>query len=274
MKNLILNNGVAIPAIGLGTFRAKDAEAYEAVLHALKVGYRHIDTAAIYQNEEDVGKAIKDSGVPREEIFVTSKLWPTELGFLSTKKAFFKTLERLGLDYLDLYLIHWPGSYEKNADAYQAMEELYDEGYIRAIGVSNFSFHHLEHLFETARIMPQVNQVETHLRLQNHKLQDFCMKHGIYLEAYAPLMSHFVHELLEEEALQEVAKKHQKTAGQVALKYLYDRDIIIIPKSSNPKRIEENLAIDDFILDDDDLLKLAKLQKARKYFPDPDNFNF
>lgn len=273
MKNHILNNGVAIPAIGLGTFRAKDTEAYEAVLHALKVGYRHIDTAAIYQNEEDVGKAIKDSGVPREDIFVTSKLWPTELGFLSAKKAFFKTLERLGLDYLDLYLIHWPGAYEKNADAYQAMEDLYDEGYIRAIGVSNFSFHHLEHLFETARIMPQVNQVETHLRLQNHKLHDFCMKHGIYLEAYAPLMSHFVHELLAEELLQDVAKKHQKTAGQVALKYLYDRDIIIIPKSSNPKRIEENLAIEDFTLDEDDVAKLTKLQKARKYFPDPDNFN-
>lgn len=274
MKELQLNNGVTIPAIGLGTFRAKDSEAYEAVKHALKVGYRHIDTAAIYQNEREVGQAIKDSQIPREEIFVTSKLWPTELGYLSAKKAFFKTLERLNLDYLDLYLIHWPGTYENNAEAYQAMEELYDEGYIRAIGVSNFSFHHLEHLFLTARIIPQVNQVETHLRLQNHKLQNFCMKHGIYLEAYAPLMSHFVHELLAEETLLEIAKKHGKTPGQIALKYLYERDIIVIPKSANPSRIEENLDLEGFTLDDDDDAVLAKLQRARKYFPDPDNFNF
>lgn len=274
MKTITLNNGVEIPIVGLGTFRAKDNEAYEAVLHALKVGYRHIDTAAIYQNEEQVGRAIKDSGLPREDIFVTSKLWPSELGFIKAKKAFKKTLSRLGLDYLDLYLIHWPGTYSQNADAYLALEDLYHQGHIRSIGVSNFGFHHLEHLLDTAQVIPQVNQVEMHVRLQNHKLHDFCMKHGIHLEAYAPLMSHQVHELLEDEILIKLATKYQKTVGQIALKYLYERDVVIIPKSTHPKRIEENLALEGFSFDDDDEAELYKVHRGRKIFPDPDNVHF
>ncbi len=269
-----LNNGQKIPAIGLGTFRAEEKDAYEAVLHALKNGYRHIDTAAIYQNEEAVGRAIKDSGVPREDLFITTKLWNGEQGYLSAKRALKKSLERLGLEYVDLYLIHWPKTYQKTADSYQALEEAYRDGLARNIGVSNFLIHHLEHLFDTAEIMPQVNQVETHVMLQNEILQEFCMKHGIYLEAYAPLMSHHIQELLENETLQGIAKKHDATIAQVAIKYLLDRDIIVLPKSVTPKRIDENFASLNLTLDDEDREKLRKLNRGRKLFPEPDNIDF
>ncbi len=269
-----LNNGVEIPAIGLGTFRSKDEDAYKAVLHALKNGYRHIDTAMVYGNESDVGRAIKDSNIPREEIFVTTKLWNGDQGYLSTKRALKRSLERLKLEYVDLYLIHWPKDYQKTADSYQALEELYKDGFTRAIGVSNFNFHHLEHLFDTAEIMPQVNQVECHVKVQNIKLQDFCMKHGIHLEAYAPMMSHHIDELLEVEVLQNIAKKHQASVPQIAIKYLIQRDIIAIPKSTTPKRIDENLKALAIQLDDEDMEAIRKLNSGRKSFPDPDNIDF
>ena len=274
MKIITLHNGVEIPAIGLGTFRAKDQEAYQATLHALKVGYRHIDTAAIYQNEEEVGKAIKDSGVPREEIFVTSKLWNTDQGYAEAKAAYQASLDRLGLDYLDLYLIHWPKTYAKAAASWKAFEELYDAGKVRAIGVSNFLFHHIEHLLETAKIVPMVNQVETHLFVQNQKLYDFCMEKGIYLEGYAPLASHEIAKLLENETLQAMAEAKGCSIPQIALKYQLDRDIIIIPKSGNPKRIEENLNIMDITFTDEEIETLKGLNNGRKFFPDPDNIAF
>ncbi len=267
----ILNNGVKIPAQGLGTFRAQENEAYEAVLHALKNGYRHIDTAAIYDNEDQVGEAIKDSGVPREELFITTKLWNNDQGYLKTKRAMKKSLKRLGLDYVDLYLIHWPSRYDLIADTWQAMEELYLDGYTRAIGVSNFNFHHLEHLFETAEIIPAVNQVETHVLVQNYTLQEFCMQHGIFLEAYAPLMSHHIKELLDIKELKKIAKKHHKTVPQIALRFLLEREIIIIPKSVTPKRIDENFDIHDFELDEEDMDTIFTLNRGRKFFPDPDN---
>lgn len=275
MKSIELNNGVQVPIVGLGTFRSKGESAYKATLHALKKGYRHIDTAQMYGNEEEIGRAIKDSKVPREEIFVTTKLANPKQGYLSAKKALHKSLELLGLDYVDLYLIHWPKSYEKTRETWQAFEELYYEGYTRAIGVSNFNFHHLEHLFETAEIMPAVNQVETHVGIQNHKLQEFCMMHGIYLQAYAPLMSHHIKEhLLSNETLKALAKKHKKTVPQIALKFLVMRDIIIIPKSETESRIEENLDLFNFELDEEDYEALLKVNNARKFFPDPDNITF
>ena len=267
-----LNNGVLIPAEGLGTFRAQDNEAYEAVLHALKNGYRHIDTAAIYGNEEQVGKAIKDSGVPREELFVTTKLWVDDQGYLKTIKALHKSLERLALDYVDLFLIHWPQSYELTRDTWQAMEEQYLEGFTRSIGVSNFNIHHLEHLFETSEIIPQVNQVETNVQVQNYKLQEFCMKNGIFLEAYAPLMSHHIKDLLNMDDLKKIAKKKKKTVPQIALRFLLQRAIIIIPKSVTPKRIDENFNIYDFELSDEEMNDIFKLNNGKKLFPDPDNF--
>ncbi|MFP4078383.1 MAG: aldo/keto reductase [Candidatus Izemoplasmataceae bacterium] len=269
-----LNNGVKIPAVGLGTFRAKENEAYEAVLHALKNGYRHIDTAAIYGNEEQVGKAIRDSGVPRDELFITTKLWNNDQGYLRTKEAMKESLERLGLEYVDLYLIHWPSDYALIADTWLAMEELYLDGFTRAIGVSNFNFHHLEHLLKTAEIIPQVNQVETNVHVQNYKLQEFCMKNGIHLEAYAPLMSHHIKDLLEIKELKKIAKKHGKTIPQVALRFLLQRAIIIIPKSVTPKRIDENLDLFDFELDKEDMKTIFTLNKGKKNFPDPDNIGF
>ncbi len=269
-----LNNGVKIPQIGLGTFRAQENEAYEAVLHALKKGYRHIDTAAAYRNEDQVGKAIKDSGIPREDIFVTTKLANSDQGYLSTKRALMRSLEELDMDYVDLYLIHWPKDYQLTADSYQALEELYMDGYTRAIGVSNFNFHHLEHLFDTAEIIPQVNQVETHVHLQNRKLQEFCMKNGIYLEAYAPLMSHKIKDLLDNETMQELAKKYDKTVPQIALRYLFENEIIIIPKSVTKAHIDSNFEISDFTLSDEDRKTLRGLNRARKIFPEPDNIDF
>ncbi len=275
MKTYTLHNGVDIPAIGLGTFRSKDEDAYKAVLHALKNGYRHIDTAAAYGNEEEVGRAIKDSGVDRKDIFVTTKLWNKDQGYLSAKRALKKSLDRLGLEYVDLYLIHWPKDYQKTADTWQALEDLYLDGYTRAIGVSNFTFHHLEHLFETATITPMVNQVETHLKLQNHKLQEFCMKNGIYLEAYAPLMSHHIKdELLNDEDVAEVAKKYDASNAQIALAFLAHRDIIIIPKSVTPSRIDENLESMNITLDDEDYKTLRAINRGRKFFTEPDNVDY
>ncbi|MFH5882215.1 aldo/keto reductase [Liberiplasma polymorphum] len=271
---VILNNGVEMPIIGLGTFRSKDEDAYKATLHALKNGYRHIDTAQAYGNEEEIGRAIKDSGIKREELFITTKLWNVNQGYLNTKRALMKSLERLGLDYVDLYLIHWPQSYEKTRDSYQALEELYYDGYTRAIGVSNFNFHHLEHLMETAEIMPQINQVECHVYLQNVKLQEFCMKNGIYLEAYAPFLSHHIKELLDDEKMQAVAKKYKKSVPQIALRYLIQKEIIVIPKSITPSRIDENLNVFDFEIDEEDMKVLRTFNKARKLFPEPDNIDF
>ena len=272
--NITLNNGIDIPVVGLGTFRAKENEAYQAVLHALKVGYRHIDTAAIYRNEHEVGQAIKDSGIPREDIFVTSKLWNDDQGYESARSAFQTTLANLGFDYLDLYLIHWPKTYEKAADSWRALEDLYKEGKIRAIGVSNFTFHHLEHLFETANIIPAVNQIEMHVGIQHEKLRAFCAEHKIILEAYAPLMSHEIGTLLNNETLKALAEKKKATIAQVALKYLVDLGVVIIPKSINPKRIEENLAIFNITFTEDEMKQLKALNNGRKFFPDPDNISF
>ncbi len=272
MKKLVLNNSVEIPAIGLGTFRSKSEEAYKAVKHALKKGYRLIDTAAAYGNEEAVGRAIAESGIPREEIFVTTKLWKEDLGYMSAKRAFRESLAHLGLDYLDLYLIHWPGDHDENKRAWRALEDLYFEGDVRAIGVSNFNFHHLEHLLEDVEIVPQVNQVETHLYLQNKKLQDYCMANGIHLEGYAPLMSQEVKTLLADETVAQIAEKHQKTPAQIAIRFLLELAIIPLPKSVTPARIEENFAVFDFGLDKADFTALRKLNRGKKIFPDPDNF--
>ncbi len=273
MIHFTLNNGIEIPAVGLGTFRSKDEDAYNAVLHAIKVGYRHIDTAAVYRNEAAVGRAIKDSGVPREELFVTTKIYNGDQGYMNTRRAVVASLEKLGLDYVDLFLIHWPVSYELSRDTYRALEDMHIEGYTRSIGVSNFNFHHLEHLFETAEIMPVVNQVESHVYLQNEKLQDFCMRHGIRLEAYAPFLSHKISELFKDETLQDLAKKYGKTIPQLVLRYQVEREIVVLPKSITPARIEENLDIFGFQLSEEDFKTMHSLNRAWKIFPEADNFS-
>ena len=274
MKKQKLNNDTLMPIIGLGTFRAKDEDAYNAVLAALKAGYRHIDTAAIYGNEEAVGRAIKDSKVNRKDLFITTKVWNTEQGYRGTLKQFNESLQKLGLDYVDLYLVHWFKGYDRLERTWNAFETLYDMGKVKAIGVCNFNIHHLQYLLDNAKIKPMVNQVETHVYLQNHFLQDFCTRNGIQLEAYAPLMSHNIEELLADETLKSIAKDHKKSIAQVAIRWLTQRDIVVIPKSTNPKRIKENLNVFDFELTDEDMTKINALNKGKKLFPEFDNISF
>ncbi len=274
MITYTLNNGVHIPAVGLGTWRSSSDDAYTATMTALKAGYRHIDTAFIYGNEEAVGRAIKDSNIPREELFITTKLWNTDQGYDATKKAFMVSLNNLGLDYIDLYLIHWFKGYEQAVASYKAMEELYAEGLIKAIGVSNYNVHHLMNILEHCDVVPAVNQVETHVKLQNHFLQDYCQKNGILLEAYAPLMSSKIDELLQNETMAFIAKKHNKTIPQVAIRWFIERGMIVIPKSITPSRIVANYDVFDFSLDEDDMLQIRGLNKGTKLFPEFDNVDY
>lgn len=274
MNSYRLANGVEIPMIGLGTWKSSEKEAYEATKYALENGYRHIDTASIYGNEESVGRAIRESNIPRSELFVTTKLWNTSQGYEETKQAFQESLDKLGLEYVDLYLIHWFKGYEKGLASWRAMEELYQAGKVRAIGVSNHNVHHLMYLLEHATVKPMVNQVETHVELQNNFLQDFCMEHGILLEAYAPFMSWRVGELLENETLLKIAEKHHKTIPQVTLRWLIQRGIVALPKSVTFHRIKANYEVFDFMLSEDEMETIKTLNKGRKMFPEFDNVTY
>ncbi|HHA9412652.1 TPA: aldo/keto reductase [Streptococcus pneumoniae] len=248
MNTYQLNNGVEIPVLGFGTFKAKDEEeAYRAVLEALKAGYRHIDTAAIYQNEESVGQAIKDSGVPREEMFVTTKLWNSQQTYEQTRQALEKSIEKLGLDYLDLYLIHWPNPKPlrendawktRNAEVWRAMEDLYQEGKIRAIGVSNFLPHHLDALLETATIVPAVNQVRLAPGVYQDQVVAYCREKGILLEAWGPFGQG---ELFDSKQVQEIAANHGKSVAQIALAWSLAEGFLPLPKSVTTSRIQANL---------------------------------
>ena len=248
MKSYTLNNGVSIPVLGFGTWKAENGEvAYQAVLEALKAGYRHIDTAAIYQNEESVGRAIRDSGIPRQEIFVTTKLWNTNHSYEEARQAFEESMEKLGLDYLDLYLIHWPNPKPlreneawktRNADVWRAMEDLYQEGKIRAIGVSNFLPHHLDALLETARIIPAVNQVRLAPGVYQEEVVDYRREKGILLEAWGPFGQG---ELFEKKEVQEIAAKYGKSVAQIALAWSLVEGFLPLPKSVTASRIQSNL---------------------------------
>ena len=243
-----LNNGVSIPVLGFGTWKAENGEiAYQAVLEALKTGYRHIDTAAIYKNEESVGRAIQDSGIPREEIFVTSKLWNTNHNYGQARQAFKESLEKLGLDYLDLYLIHWPNPKPlrendqwkiRNAEVWRAMEDLYQEGKIRAIGVSNFLPHHLDALLATAKILPAVNQVRLAPGVYQEEVVDYCREKGILLEAWGPFGQG---ELFDQEEVKEIAARHEKSVAQIALAWSLAEGFLPLPKSVTTSRIKSNL---------------------------------
>jgi methylglyoxal/glyoxal reductase len=270
-----LHNGVKMPWFGLGVFKVEEGpELVNAVKTAIQHGYRSIDTAAIYQNEEGVGEGIreglKEAGISREDLFVTSKVWNSDLGYESAIAAFETSLEKLGLDYLDLYLIHWPveGKYK---DAWRALETLYKEGKIKAIGVSNFQIHHLEDLMKNAEIKPMVNQVECHPRLTQKELKDYCKENGIQLEAWSPLMQG---EILDNQDLQEIATKHNKTVAQVILRWDLQNQIVTIPKSTKEHRIKENADIFDFTLTDDEMERIDGLNQNHRVGPDPDNFDF
>ena len=248
MKSYTLNNGVSIPVLGFGTWKAENGEvAYQAVLEALKAGYRHIDTAAIYKNEESVGRAIRDSGIPRQEIFVTTKLWNTNHSYDEARQAFEESMEKLGLDYLDLYLIHWPNPKPlreneawktRNADVWRAMEDLYQEGKIRAIGVSNFLPKHLDALLEIARVIPAVNQVRLAPGVYQEEVVDYCREKGILLEAWGPFGQG---ELFEQKEVQEIAAKHGKSVAQIALAWSLAEGFLPLPKSVTASRIQSNL---------------------------------
>ena len=243
-----LNNGVSIPVLGFGTWKAENGEiAYQSVLEALKAGYRHIDTAAIYKNEESVGRAIQDSGITREEIFVTSKLWNTNHNYEQARQAFEESLEKLDLDYLDLYLIHWSNPKPlrendqwkiRNAEVWRAMEDLYQEGKIRAIGVSNFLPHHLDALLETAKILPAVNQVRLAPGVYQEEVVDYCREKGILLEAWGPFGQG---ELFDQEEVKEIAARHEKSVAQIALAWSLAEGFLPLPKSVTTSRIKSNL---------------------------------
>lgn len=266
-----LNNGVEMPWLGLGVWQvANDEEVVNAVKSALDAGYRSIDTAAAYKNEEGVGKAIKESGVAREDIFLTTKVWNSDQGYESTLQAFEESRKRLGVDYLDLYLIHWPveGKYK---DTWRAMEELYEAGKIRAIGLSNFHPHHVKDLMTTAKVKPTVDQVEFHPLLNQQELRDFCKAEEIQLEAWSPL-GHG--KLLDHDVLKEIGKKYAKTPAQVMIRWDLQHDVVSIPKSSNPGRIKENGDVFDFELSHEDMAQINALNRNERTGADPDNFDF
>ncbi|AHC43207.1 glyoxal reductase [Bacillus amyloliquefaciens] len=270
-----LHNGVEMPWFGIGVFKVEEgAELVNAVKTALVHGYRSVDTAAIYGNEEGVGEGIRqglqEAGLKREDIFVTSKVWNADLGYEETLKAFDTSLEKLGLDYLDLYLIHWPVE-GKYIDAWRALETLYRDGRIKAIGVSNFQIHHLKHLMKETEIKPMINQVEYHPRLTQKELLAFCTEQGIQLEAWSPLMQG---QLLDHPVLQEIAEKYGKSAAQVILRWDLQNGVITIPKSTKKHRIEENANVFDFELSADDMKRIDDLNENLRVGPDPDNFDF
>lgn len=266
-----LHNGVFMPYLGLGVWQAGDgAEVEQAVTWALEAGYRHIDTASIYQNEIGVGKALNSSGIDRDELFVVSKVWNSHQGYDSTLKAYQDSLDRLGLDYLDLYLVHWPvaGKYK---DTWRAMEELYLQKKVRAIGVSNFLQHHLEDLQTTARITPMVNQMEFHPYLVQPELLRYCRNNGIQYEAWSPLMQGKVFSI---GIFEEMANKYGKTIAQIVLRWDLHKGVITIPKSVRKERIASNAALFDFELSDSDIALLDAQDRGKRFGPDPDNFDF
>ncbi len=278
-KNLqdttILANGIKMPWLGLGVFKVKDgAETVNAVRTAIKSGYRSIDTAAIYQNEEGVGQGIKQgleaAGISRKDLFVTSKVWNTDQGYETTLKAYETSLKKLDLDYLDLYLIHWPvkGKYK---DTWRALETLYDQGKVRTIGVSNFHIHHLQDLLQSSKVKPMIDQVEFHPRLQQKELRAFCLEQGIQFEAWSPLMQG---QLLDNLTLQGIADKYGKSVAQVIIRWDLQSGVVTIPKSIKEPRIIENSTVFDFELTAADMALIDSLNQNHRVGSDPDHFNF
>ncbi|MGG1215247.1 aldo/keto reductase [Micromonospora provocatoris] len=271
---ITLNNGLQMPGMGLGVFQVENDATAEMVKNAIEVGYRSIDTAAIYGNEAGVGQGIKlalaSTGLKREDLFITSKVWNDGLSYDETIAAYEDSLQKLGLDYLDLYLIHWPGK-DKYAESWRALEDLYDQGKIKAIGVCNFTVAHLEKLLTFARIKPVINQVEFHPRLQQVELRAFCDKHQIQLEAWAPLMQGG---LLEDETIAQIATKYGKSIPQVILRWDVQNGVITIPKSVRRERMMQNADVFDFTLTDEEMAIINSMNLEQRVGPNPDEFDF
>ncbi|WP_026174156.1 aldo/keto reductase [Effusibacillus pohliae] len=266
----VLHNGVEMPWLGLGVWRVKEGQEVEsAVRWAIEAGYRSIDTAAIYGNEVGVGRAIRDAGVRREDLFITTKVWNADQGYESTLQAFEQSRKKLGLDYIDLYLIHWPvkGKYKAT---WKALEKLYKDGFVRAIGVSNFQIHHLQDVMADCEIKPMVNQVEFHPLLTQKELLGFCQAQQIQLEAWSPLMQGN----LDHPTLAELSRKYEKTPAQIVLRWDLQQQVVTIPKSVTHSRILENANVFDFELSTEDMGKIAAMNRNKRFGPDPDNFDF
>lgn len=260
-----LNNGVEIPVVGFGTFKIDNKDVKDLVLSALELGYRHIDTASYYNNEEGIGEAIKQSGLKREELFITSKLWLDDLGYNNTIKAFEKTMKNLKLDYIDLYLVHWPRPLA--IESWKALEEFNAQKRARAIGVCNYKKQHLEELIEASNIIPAINQIELHPKFQQQETYEYCMKKNIAVEAWSPIMKGKVAEM---ETLIAIGDKYNKTPAQVALRWHLQNNIIVIPKSAHQERIKQNLDIFDFNLTDQDMSDIKVLDADIRLGFDPD----
>lgn len=266
-----LHNGVEMPYLGLGVYLSEEGkEVEDAVNWALEAGYRHIDTAAIYGNEKGVGNALKNNSLPREEVFVTTKVWNSEQGYQSTLDAFERSRELLDLEVVDLYLVHWPvaGKYK---ETWKALETLYQQGKVRAIGVSNFLEHHLRDLLEEAKIVPMVNQMEFHPYLQQSALLDFCSDKGIQYEAWSPLMQGNIFDI---PIMKDLAEKYDRSIAQIVLRWDLQRGVATIPKSSKKHRIEANAALFDFALAPEDMQVLDAMDQGKRFGPDPDTFDF
>ena len=269
---IILNNGVEMPQLGFGVWQVPDDEAERAVATALEAGYRSIDTAAIYGNEKGTGRGLASSGVARKDLFVTTKLWNADQGYDSTLRAFDASLEKLGLDYIDLYLIHWPmPAKDKYIDTYKAFEKLYADGRAKAIGVSNFLPEHLEKLIDATSVIPAVNQIELHPHLQQQALREYHAEQGIATEAWSPLGSG--KGLLEVPAIVAIAQKHNRTPAQIVLRWHIQIGNVVIPKSVTPSRIKENIDVFGFSLDTEDIAAISALNEDRRLGSNPADVN-
>src|SRR3954447_5029920 len=272
VPNLVLNNGIEIPQLGFGVWRVPRGKTKQAVAAALDAGYRHVDTAKLYDNEREVGEAVRESGLDRDEVFVTSKVWNTDQGYDSTLRAFDASMERLGFEVLDLYLIHWPlPARDTAAQTWRAMEKLYQEGRIRAIGVSNFQPEHLRRLLDGSEVVPGINQVELHPYLQQHEIRKADEELGLLTEAWSRLAKGG--ELLADPTITSLADKHGATPAQVVLRWHLQLGIIAIPKSVTPSRIKENIDVFGFELDEQDLASIGTLDRGGRTGPDPDQLD-
>lgn len=266
-----LNNGVSIPQLGFGVFQVPPPETKAAVATALQTGYRHIDTARIYGNEEGVGQAVAESGIPRNELFITTKLWNDDQGFDSTLKAFDRSIGLLGLDYVDLYLIHWPTPEKDNfIETWKAFEQLYADKRVRAIGVSNFRPEDLQRVLDLGLTVPAINQIELSPQLIQGDLREFHAKHEIATEAWSPLAQGRV---FDKQAIVEIAKAHSKSPAQIVIAWHLAIDNVVIPKSVTPSRIAENLDVFDFTLSEDDVAAITALDTGTRVGPDPVDVN-
>ena len=272
VPSVTLNNGVAMPQLGFGVFLVPADEVVEPVRTALDAGYRLIDTARLYENEEGVGQAIAECGVPREELFVTTKVWNSDHGYDRTLRAFDDSMKRLGLDVLDLYLIHWPTpERDLYLETWRALERLYADGRTRAIGVSNFTQRHLQRLLDECDVVPAVNQVELHPGFPQDPLRDFHAAHGIVTEAWSPLGRG--HGLLDAPAVTRIADTHSVTPAQVVLRWHLQLGLVVIPKSTHADRIRANIDVFGFELSGDEMAALSAIDAPGRIGPDPDRFN-